>query len=81
MTEDEAKTKWCPMVMVASSGGAYNRNSLGGIGYIDTKDIHCIGSQCMMWREYKEKFIGYIYDELVITNKPEGGYCGLAGKP
>ena len=49
MTEDEAKTKWCPMARLASAAGPYNRNSAGGLGHVETKDIFCIGSQCMLW--------------------------------
>ena len=37
MTEDDAKTKWCPQVRVMSDGGLQ-------------ADINCIASDCMMWR-------------------------------
>ena len=41
MTEEEAKTKWCPLKhMVPLPGGAID------VGPYDC----CIGSACMMWR-------------------------------
>lgn len=77
MTEDEAKTKWCPhvrVVLVTKRGGTnhpYNRYFLE-----DKKDpinnpvdARCIASDCMAWRWFSEDYKG------------TGGYCGLAGKP
>lgn len=46
MTEDEAKTKWCPMARVDST--AANRGDQYGF-QID-RDPCCIGSACMAWR-------------------------------
>jgi hypothetical protein len=46
MTEDEAKTKWCPMSRSWDEAGSANR---GRKGEIDVADC-CIGSACMMWR-------------------------------
>ena len=68
MTEEEAKTKWCPMVRLGDSGGN-NQLLLGGT---HSTLGHCIGSACMMWRERR----GYDAGELKLTS----GYCGLAGK-
>ena len=78
MTEDDAKTKWCPMVRFKSaetgSGPAFNRQRVSS----DLDDVNCIGSRCMAWRA-----------EMVDTSNhpidsewaPSGrGYCGLAGK-
>jgi hypothetical protein len=62
MTEDDAKTKWCPMVRMG------DMNAPTGINAGNQAGTTCIGSACMMWREY-----GYDKDT-------EGGYCGLAGK-
>ena len=70
MTEDKAKTKWCPMV----------RSSIGSPGWIasvniipgdDGSPMHakCIASGCMMWRRH--------CDGRALMNT---GYCGLAGK-
>lgn len=46
MTEEEAKTKWCPMVRI-------NGNAMDYILNRKASDRHsyCIGSACMMWRE------------------------------
>lgn len=38
VTEDEAKTKWCPML--ASNSAAFNKKN------------SCIGSSCMGWRKH-----------------------------
>lgn len=43
MTEDEAKTKWCPMFRRA--GGGDNSDADGG------RRTKCIASECMMWRD------------------------------
>ena len=51
MTEEEAKTKWCPHTRLAApvdseaagtSGNRYGDDALSG--------CRCIGSQCMAWR-------------------------------
>lgn len=78
MTEDEAKTKWCPFVRyigafsdsrgVTVSAASYNRGALDG----GLQNAACLGSGCMMWRELKhaENYTGI-----------EQGWCGLGGKP
>ena len=76
MTEDEAKTKWCPMVRVANGGSAgFNRNSIGTLRHIEA-ETHCIGSACMMWRD--------MFDDQPHASdatRRVRGYCGMAGKP
>lgn len=67
MTEEDAKTKWCPF---ARSQDGDNNSGLnrGQHGKPDHWCL-CLASQCMAWRwssPYKAKGIGY---------------CGLAGKP
>ena len=90
MTEEEAKTKWCPFARVAKRGilpgRSYNRwaDDWSPAGAVD--GAKCIGSACMAWREggaYTDKWVGknlagdaVIHGKLHIT-----GYCGLAGKP
>ena len=64
MTEDEAKTKWCPMGRKADKTVSFNRSFYGE----PSRASYCLGSDCMMWRE-----------TLAIgkTDKTHG-YCGLA---
>lgn len=85
MTEDEAKTKWCPFARAQTAdtetAPAVNRTLQGA------PDIgcHCIGSACMAWRD--TTFTDSVYTEPsssdpgVRYEKKPGGYCGLAGKP
>lgn len=83
MTEDEAKTKWCPL----------NRTRV----FVNSEEpfkapvgAKCIGSACMMWREHV-----VIDADRKGADSPDGtgwkwsgvawahtsGHCGLAGKP
>lgn len=51
MTEEEAKTKWCPHVRITNDDtGDWKsfRNNRGKAG--DNLNHNCIGSACMMWR-------------------------------
>ncbi len=49
MTEEEAKTKWCPMTRVGHVAGmAINRHPDKQDFYTETR---CVASKCMMWRE------------------------------
>ena len=77
MTEDEAKTRWCPMVRQLyrdenNSVSAMNRFGDGQpLGF-------CIGSACMMFRWHPT-----LMEELPDGKgfATTGCYCGLAGKP
>ena len=76
LTEQEARTKWCPMARVARFGiekselgntveaivGSCNRDALGKSPN-PIGSCRCIASDCMMWR----------WD---IASE---GHCGLAG--
>jgi hypothetical protein len=75
MTEEEAKTKWCPYARVESwssegtaTGANFNRTIIDS----NPPEARCIGSTCMAWRKHK---YGQIEGERI------DGYCGLAGKP
>lgn len=78
MTEDEAKTKWCPFVRVVHVGelkiNSGNRiyNAVSDQTITDGPAC-CIGSECMAWR------IRYFGDD-VKEGELELGYCGLAGR-
>ena len=76
MTEDEAKTKWCPMVRFNDAG--CNRDNQVKNGH-NRPYYKCVASSCMMWRS---SFTGEYGAAVVTTKAEEGhGWCGLAGKP
>jgi hypothetical protein len=81
MTEDQAKTKWCPHVRFADpiDGGkpsveptTWNRFD----GEWDYTGLLCIASDCMMWRREKDTY-GDDYGKGIPEDR---GFCGLAGK-
>jgi len=77
MTEDEARTRWCPMVRFSETGedGA-NRWT------VDAKVTAgncCIASACMMWRPEKRRIEQTPEGRNISV--VEGGYCGLAANP
>jgi hypothetical protein len=68
MTEDEAKTKWCPQARVPTHTGHCARNRDLPLVNDDGRPsvgTYCIASGCMAWRETSTRH----------------GYCGLAGRP
>lgn len=93
MTEDEAKTKWCPFVQIAlddaASRYATNRGEIITEG--GPVNLKCIGSHCMAWRwdrpeespngtfdaDRHNGFVTKDCDRKFIYH----GHCGLAGKP
>ena len=78
MTEDEAKTKWCPMARVvvgtiSESMAACNRSIQGMPPDLEAQ-TRCIASACMMW----DPFVAY--DDAIpayIATEPPSGDCGL----
>lgn len=94
MTENDAKTMWCPFVRMCVTHGdehmaGFNRiqKATDGIDSFSTNGpFVCIGSKCMMWRETTKRVSTDPMKSLQegnLTNKitvPDF-YCGLAGKP
>jgi len=87
MTEEEAKTKWCPFVRrvvydkyahefqagVTVGMTAANRNTDQAVAPLG--GVNCIASACMAWRTLtKPVGTGMVRERI-------GGYCGLAGMP
>ena len=73
MTEDEAKTKWCPMVRSSDADQTVDN------AYISDRNpsySRCIGSDCMMWRLFERHYLDNVPPKSSIQ-----GYCGLAGAP
>jgi len=82
MTEDEAKTKWCPHKRVAiikhdwsEITTGHNQIELDGEPGLTKDAVHyrCIASACMAWR--------WIDDPEALEDEPYEGFCGLAGHP
>lgn len=77
MTEEEAKTKWCPMVRFTYLSNRSDDPS-DGMGAL------CIGSACMMWRagvSHKAHSDGGHISYEALPPEEREGHCGLAGKP
>ena len=78
MTEDEAKTKWCPMARASAleecrTGVAtYSYNRAGTASLPD--DCMCIASDCMVWTK---TMVMMIRDDVSGFVDVEDGRCGL----
>ena len=94
MTEEEAKTKWCPHAIASHT----NPRQKMGDGWLH----NCIGSACMAWRwdnnaltiRMRAEVLGKAQDEIMTPEYyarnhmgdehealPREGFCGLAGRP
>lgn len=83
MTEEEARTKWCPH----QSQQMFGYQHLMTTGQIDISqqqlDCSCIASDCMMWVEltngepYKFEDVGNDTVECVSAPSVIAGHCGL----
>lgn len=79
MTEDEAKTKWCPHGQIAIAVGPSDGIEVADNRPDNIKHANCIGSDCMMWR-WNNGAYPLPNDPPEIRNRYDG-FCGLAGKP
>ena len=81
MTEDEAKTKWCPFAR-ATFTVPPTINSPRENGYVGNRDcnnsvipnVNCIASSCMAWR-WKPTM-----RQLPREGDVHFGFCGLADR-
>ncbi len=84
MTEEEAKTKWCPqmaMHALACDETCRRKGEEYAPGIIAAR---CIGSACMAWRFgqwIETETFNPQKIERVYTSDSGHGYCGLAGRP
>lgn len=67
MTEEEAKTKWCPM----TADERYARTHLSQ---------NCIGSACMVWQQTRPAE-SITFHPAGRKELPAQGRCGMAGRP
>lgn len=94
VTEEEAKTKWCPHANVYSS---YQNTGACGNRALEFNDLrpnwkhaNCLGSGCMMWTPALSTKGGEVWryltekdrDDTIRLNPNDGlikgGVCGLA---
>lgn len=82
ITEEQAKTKWCPFARVyhgTLDSPAYNRRHDDEL----PSRASCLGSDCMAWRwdhpSQQPSGIGYASNGTPDVNGL--GHCGLAGAP
>ena len=91
MTEDEAKTKWCPfarsMVTIDGHADAAKTVKTGPIAVASANRFEgnlmalCVGSGCMAWRwenGYEPATLAHMRAADITPAFPRG-YCGLAG--
>lgn len=97
MTEEEAKTKWCPFARVVDRQVELTAAANRWYGNAFSSNSCCIGSACMAWRW--DGWVNIMDDGSLELNEQSGqlhlmpfrtlckngcvrvGRCGLAGKP
>lgn len=86
MTEEEAKTKWCPQARTGQRWMATSMEvedlNVVAVNRSNGAEEHClcIASACMAWRATDNECSPSAPGEPMPPFKP-AGYCGLAGKP
>lgn len=82
MTEEKARTKWCPYALtngiameapLKAIGFPINRGNMGTVA----EATRCLGSDCMKW-----EWIGSPFNSVQPAHLDEDdeGYCGLGSK-
>jgi hypothetical protein len=85
MTEDEAKTKWCPQFQVSIAGGPAGQMQRDTWRDKSNRPLEgggkCLASACMAWR-WQPNWGESPENPAACTELPPiKGYCGLAGRP
>jgi len=75
MTEDEARTKWCPAYRMNANLEGWNSNR-EGVDHQNGASL-CIASKCMAWRV--EQIVTEVEGNTTYSSGEAGGHCGLAG--
>lgn len=83
MTEDEAKTKWCPFARKPWT--SYDATPQGVNRARDgakAVKCNCLASGCMAWRvETEARWFDAVGQGAHVKQVSVGGHCGLAGSP
>ena len=77
MTEQEARTKWCPMARSSDNGVSINRTD--DLTCKPDKDCMCIASECMAWR-WERDLYAEGYEPKEDHEDYDKGFCGLGGR-
>lgn len=91
MTEDEAKTKWCPAARITPATESHHAfdNRGDAIDHMRVAGL-CIGSECMAWRWHRGgssavypdgRMAGFDEYGFAAFNAQPIGHCGLVGQP
>lgn len=85
-TEEEAKTRWCPLARASSSNDEGNGVSINRNGNKPDVECFCIASACMAWRKVDQTGVGpngekRDRDMDGRTRWVDRGYCGAFGNP
>jgi len=78
MTEDQAKTKWCPFVrwnVTRDGDNSFQRWNNRASGLDDDANGCCITSDCMAWCATDNEFGPTLPG--MRSNPQPAGYCGL----
>ena len=82
MTEDQARTKWCPHVRYGDGGDDVATNRCGKFTSENHEWARCIASDCMMWRwgeRHTQEPIknSFLIQVTALPKEEWKGSCGL----